>query len=155
MDEVQVVRAGEGVAAPGAPWLFKASARDTAGRFDFMVGTVEYCTGPSLHVHDEQYDAFFVLSGVLTVQAGDDIVELGPGDFISVPPKVPHTFDNVHRGEPPARVVNLMVPGGAIDYFDQRAGLVDPDDEAAAEEAARAHGVTRVGPPLRARLGLP
>jgi mannose-6-phosphate isomerase-like protein (cupin superfamily) len=69
--------------APG--WTWKANGRDNEGRFDFLVSELAYGTGPPLHVHTTQEDTFYVLDGVLTVQLGDDIVELGPGDFGTAP----------------------------------------------------------------------
>jgi quercetin dioxygenase-like cupin family protein len=39
------------------------------------------------------------------------ILDLGPGDFISIPPGVAHTFDNVHNGDGLVRAVNVMTPG--------------------------------------------
>jgi mannose-6-phosphate isomerase-like protein (cupin superfamily) len=31
-------------------------------------------------------DSFFVVEGILTVQLGDEVVELGPGDFATARP---------------------------------------------------------------------
>jgi quercetin dioxygenase-like cupin family protein len=73
---------------------FKATGRDTAGRFDFFVLDVEFLTGPPLHTHTVQEDTFYVLEGVMTVQLGDEIAELAAGDFAFAPPGVPHTFTN-------------------------------------------------------------
>ncbi len=93
------IRADEGQLAFGSPHLFKTTAADTAGRFDFMVATFAPMTGPPLHYHEEQDDTFYVLEGLLTVQAGEEILDLGPGDFLSIPPGVAHTFDNLHNGD--------------------------------------------------------
>ena len=66
--------------APG--WAWKANGRDNQGRFDFLViDHLAYGAGPPLHFHTTFEDSFFVLDGVLTVQLGDDVVELSPGDF--------------------------------------------------------------------------
>ena len=155
MGQVQVRRRGEGTVSRGAAWLFKISGRETDGMFDFMVGEVPYCSGPPLHVHAEQYDTFYVLAGTLTVQAGDELINLEPGDFVTVPPGIPHTFDNVHLEQVPVEVINLMVPGGSIDYFDERAQLLQElGPEGDPSYVARCHGITQVGPSLRTKLGL-
>lgn len=138
----------------GVPWSFKAIGSQTRGRFDFMVGPVGYLTGPPLHVHHEQDDTFFVLDGVLTVQADDEIFELGPGDFVTVPPGVPHTFDNLHADGPPVRAINLMTPGGLHDFFAERTILGESADPAAVQRLADRYGMVTVGPPLRTKLGL-
>ena len=64
---------------------FKATVQATRGRFDFMVGNVPLFSGPPLHVHTDQHDTFYVLDGILTLQVYDEIHELGPGDFVTVP----------------------------------------------------------------------
>src|SRR6185503_10673945 len=97
MEKARVVRAGDGETVKDEPWLFKATGANTQGNFDFMVGEIGYLTGPPLHTHDDHYDCFFVLDGVLAVQAGEDMFDLGPGDFAAVPPGVPHTFDNLRE----------------------------------------------------------
>ncbi len=120
-----------------------------------MVGNIAYLTGPPLHVHREQDDTFFVLEGVLTVQVGDEVFDLGPGDFATVPPGVPHTFDNTQKDQPPVKVCNLMTPGGLDELFRDMTSM----GEAARDPATRAdlmakHGVTMVGPTLSVKMGL-
>jgi quercetin dioxygenase-like cupin family protein len=151
MSSAQVVRASDGETFGDAPWLFKATGALTQGHFDFMVGEVAHFSGPALHTHHAQYDSFYVLSGVLTIQVEEEVFELGPGDFASVPPGVPHTFDNLDAAQGPVRAINLMTPGGLNELF---AKVADPrvDDGERARFAAE-YG-TRQGPPLRVRLGL-
>ena len=138
--------------APG--WTWKANGRDNDGRFDFLVSEVAYGTGPGLHVHAAQEDTFYVLDGLLSVQLGNDIIELGPGDFGTAPPGVPHSFTNT-RANRTCRVINLMTPGIG---FDRYIGTIE---EVAAtgdlDALARFHaeyGVTAVGPSLAEHLGL-
>src|ERR1700728_5453630 len=90
-----LTKADEGQLAFGSPHLSKATASDTAGRFDFMVEAFAPMTGPPLHFHEVQDDTFYILEGLLTVQAGEEVLDLGPGDFLSIPPGVAHTFDNL------------------------------------------------------------
>jgi mannose-6-phosphate isomerase-like protein (cupin superfamily) len=150
-----LVKADEGQLAFGSPHLFKAAAHDTGGRFDFIVETFAPRTGPPLHYHEAQDDTFFVLEGVLTLQAGDEILDLGPGEFISIPPRMPHTFDNVRNGDEPVRAVNVMTPGGLFDTIEDMARVLPgPDHPAGLAEATKRHGTVIVGPPLRVTLGL-
>lgn len=138
--------------APG--WSWKANGRDNEGRFDFLVSEVAYGTGPGLHVHATQEDTFYVIEGVLTVQLGDDIVELGPGDFGTAPPGLPHSFTNADA-ERACRTVNLMTPGVGFDhYIGQIEKVVASGDHAALERLHAQYGVTVVGPSLAERLGL-
>jgi hypothetical protein len=44
------------------------------------------------------------------------VVELGPGDFGTAPPGVPHSFTNA-RVDQACRVVNLLTPGIGFDRY--------------------------------------
>ena len=149
-----LAKAGEGQLALGSPHLFKATASDTAGRFDFLVGTFAPMTGPPLHFHEDQDDTFYVLEGLLTVQAGEDVIDLGPGDFLSIPPGVAHTFDNLHNGDDLVRAINVMTPGGLFPMFEDMARVpAGPEQPDRVKAATRRHGTVIVGPPLRVTLG--
>ena len=153
MGEARIVRNGEGDVYEHL-WRFKQGSL-RGGRFDFMVGEINYLDGPPLHVHREQDDTFFVLEGVLTVQVGDEVFDLGPGDFATVPPGVPHTFGNIRKDQPAVKAVNLMTPGGLDEQFRDMALIgetaSDPDKVAGLREK---HGSTIVGPTLSVKLGL-
>jgi quercetin dioxygenase-like cupin family protein len=152
MAEARIVRSSEGdVYDP--MWVFKQGSI-TGGGFDFMIGAVGYLEGPPLHVHDEQHDTFYVLDGVLAVQVGDDVLDLGPGDFASVPPGVAHTFDNVREDQPPVQVCNLMTPGGLDRLFVDLGALGGDHDPDKLAEAGRNNGVAFVGPTIGEKLGL-
>jgi quercetin dioxygenase-like cupin family protein len=150
-DSARIVRNGEGT--QGLDCVFKATGDDSNGHFDLMVATVGYRSGPPLHTHETQDDSFFVLEGVLAVQAGDDVFDLQPGDFVQVPPGVPHTFDNLRSDQPPVRAINLMTPGG-FDHFMEdlaRTDVAAMTDEVQ-DEMLRTHGVSWVGPPLHEKV---
>ncbi|WP_394827859.1 cupin domain-containing protein [Pendulispora albinea] len=155
MVNAHIVRSSEGEAHEGVPWLFKATARHTQGRFDFLVGTVDYFTGPPLHSHREQEDTFYVLEGILTLQVDDETFDLGPGDFATIPPGVAHTFDNIRNDQPPVKAINLMTFGGFDGFLAEEARLRRQSaDPATFEELAEKYGATILGPPLRVKLGL-
>jgi mannose-6-phosphate isomerase-like protein (cupin superfamily) len=155
MSDGLVVRSTEGTPYSKGPSLWKAGARNTDGRFDFLVMELKYLDGPGLHVHDVQDDTFYVLEGILAVQLGDEILDLGPGDFASAPPGVPHTFANLREDQPPVRVINLMTPGGYEGYFAEFEELDESAvDAAKVQEVGDRYGVVYVGPPLRETLGL-
>lgn len=150
-----VVRSDEGDSPRNTPHLFKARASNTAGRFDFMTGAIAPRTGPPLHFHVHQDDTFYVLDAILTVQVEDDIFDVGPRDFLSVPPRVAHTFDNLRNGDKPVRGINLMTPGGHFDMFNEMGGVgPGPDQADTLREVSARHGTIVVGPPLRVTLDL-
>ncbi len=138
--------------APG--WTWKGNGRDNDGRFDFLVSEVAYGTGPPLHVHATQEDTFYVLDGVLSVQLGNDVAELGPGDFGTAPPGVPHSFTNA-QADQACRAINLMTPGIGFDrYIDQIESVAASGDLDALERLHAQYGVSIVGPSLAERLEL-
>jgi len=140
--------------APG--WMWKANGRDNDGRFDFLViEHLDYGSGPPLHFHKTFEDSFFVLGGVLTVQLGNEVVELGPGDFASAPPGVPHSLTNAHADQSECRAVNLLAPGVGFDrYIDQIDKLAAQGDHEGIERLNAQYDVTIVGPSVAQRLGL-
>jgi quercetin dioxygenase-like cupin family protein len=153
MADARVVRDSEGeVYEP--TWVFKHGSR-TGAPFDFLIGNVAYLTGPPLHMHREQHDTFYVLDGVLKVQVGDEMFDLMPGDFASVPPSVAHTFENIRKDQPPVKVCNLMTPSG-LDGFFVRLTELDPmgKDPVLFARAAEEFGITIAGPTIRDKLGL-
>ena len=150
MAEARIVRSSEGEVYERL-WRFKQGSL-TGGRFDFMIGEVGYLTGPPLHVHRDQDDTLYVLEGVLTVQVRDELFELGPGDFATGPPGIPHTFDNVRRDQKPVKVCNVMTPGGLDAQFRDMAAL--RDDPAKIAQLREKYGTAMVGPTLGVKLGL-
>ncbi|MEW2386247.1 cupin domain-containing protein [Micromonospora sp. NPDC047707] len=152
--EALIVRSSEGTLYRQGPSLFKATGDQTAGRFDFFEMTIEYLTGPGLHWHANQDDTFYVLEGVLTVQCGEEILDLSPGDFITIPPGVPHTFDNTRKDQLPVKVINLMTPGGYHGLFAENEHLAEDADAAERDRINAKYEVTYVGPPLAEKLGL-
>jgi anti-sigma factor ChrR (cupin superfamily) len=140
--------------APG--WTWKANGRDNEGRFDLLIMEhLDYRAGPPLHFHTTFEDSFYVLEGVLTVQLGDDVVELRRGDFATAPPGVPHSLTNAHSGQSNCRVANLLTPGVGFDrYISQIDQLAAKGDHEGMERLNAEFDVTIVGPSVADRLGL-
>ena len=70
-----------------------------------------------LHRHDKEAEAFYVLEGRLSYQAGDDLFELYAGCFIHLPQGIPHAFRI--RGEEPAKFLALTTPSGLLHLYDE------------------------------------
>src|SRR6201994_3849186 len=108
LDGVRVVRAGELDAnTPQTPGMSRAAAITTAraGAEKLWAGTVvihpEAKTGA--HHHGPVESVIYVVSGRARMRWGDRlefIAEAGPGDFIYVPPFVPHQEINADPGSP-------------------------------------------------------
>jgi quercetin dioxygenase-like cupin family protein len=125
---------------------------------DGRVAVIEFLfpqgASPPLHTHPQD-ESYFVLDGRLTIQAGRERFELGPGGTALVPMGVPHTFRVDSDG---ARVLVLSTPAGLEQMV--RDGSVpattptlpppDTPRPSADEliELFRAHGQANLGPPL-------
>jgi quercetin dioxygenase-like cupin family protein len=85
----------------------------------FTLGIIDFAAGRELeaHVHDDEDDAFYILSGELTFVLGCEEVRAPAGTFVLVPPGVEHGFRN--DTSETAQILNLHAPGG----FDRRVGL--------------------------------
>lgn len=109
-DSAETVQDG----AAGLITLLADSARTqgalTANRATLGKGS----PGAPVHFHTGATEMFFVLGGSLRVLLGDRIVTLGAGDFVTVPPRLPHAFAPA-RGEE-ADVLVAFTPG--MDRFD-------------------------------------
>jgi quercetin dioxygenase-like cupin family protein len=88
----------------------------TAGRF----GLVEYRLAPRTggaapHYHQTFSESFYVVSGVLTLYAGDRWQPCGPGDFALASERGVHGFRN--DSDEPATFLILFTPGIAREAF--------------------------------------
>ena len=66
---------------------------------------------PALHCHDTAFENFFIINGRYRIIWGDEgqhSLELGPMDFISIPPNVNRTFLNI--SDETARLLAIIQP---------------------------------------------
>jgi quercetin dioxygenase-like cupin family protein len=98
--------------------------------FSLLVFTVEPGDSIGLHFHKLQSDSFYILEGELEFQVGDRVVVAPAGAFVLAPPNVVHCFRNT--GDSLARVLNIHIPGGFVEYRRELAALraagTEPDD---------------------------
>ena len=132
---------------------FKVSAADTDGALsvcEFSLGPWE--SGPVLHKHDATDEGFFVVTGVLEAQLGDERVQAPAGSFVWVPRGVAHAFAN--GGPEPLHVVSVVTPGGIEALFAEQAAyfatLEGPPDFERLSAMGDRHGAPTLGPPIRA-----
>ena len=75
-----------------------------------------------VHAHEDEYS--YVLEGEVGVQIGDDVRYAQPGDLVVKPRGIPHAFWN--RTDEPARLLEIISPGGFERYFAELAPLLPP-----------------------------
>jgi quercetin dioxygenase-like cupin family protein len=107
--------------------------------------------GPGRHVHTNEDEAIYVVSGVLTVEVGGERFEAGPESLVWMPRGVPHVFANLSDHE--VWTVGVINPPGLEEMFRERddylAALDGPPDVDALMQLAARYGVYPVeGPPL-------
>jgi quercetin dioxygenase-like cupin family protein len=130
-----------------------AEGEDTGGRLTMYKILFPPNSGPPLHVHEREDEAFYVLEGGLNVRMGDEEHEVPAGSFVYQPRGIPHTFRSSSDG---ARVLLFVVPSGFDGYFRALSrpaeamtlpppvGPPSPEQMAAMETALAEHGVTFV-----------
>lgn len=109
---LRVVRAGDRRpdTASGAMVREAAISQALVGAERLWVGYVELPAGMSsaAHHHGECESAIFIISGRARFRMGegyDTTEEAGPGDFVWVPPWIPHIEENASASEPVRMVV--------------------------------------------------
>ncbi|HEY6889573.1 MAG TPA: cupin domain-containing protein [Solirubrobacter sp.] len=137
-------------------WFIANLAEVLVDRDDFSLVRMHSPAGdqPPLHVHAEDDEGFYVLSGSLTLWVGEEEpVTLVPGQFVLAPHGVPHTY---RAGEEGAVSLVTSTPGGFVSFLREAGRVAErpelpvldgpPDVERLARIAA-SHGITLLGPP--------
>lgn len=71
--------------------------------------------GPGPHFHRSMSEAFYVLSGTVSLYNGTDWLDGHAGDFLYVPPGGVHGFRN--QADEPASILILFAPGAPREYY--------------------------------------
>lgn len=140
--EAIVILANEGKALSlrGTQVAYKAEGERPAGGPTVLEFTAAPGFGTGDHVHSQLEEIFYIIEGEFQIRAGDKMLRAKAGDFVLVPPGVPHGFANPSGG--PAKMVLVISPAGAHEhYFEELAELLAkpgaPDAEAIAELRSR------------------
>lgn len=133
------------------PWRVITDGTDSAGIGFGDARIPAGAPGPGRHVHTHEDEAIYVVSGILTVEVGEQRYEAGPETLIWLPRGVPHVFANLGADE--VRTVGVFNSTGLARMFAEQdayfASLTGPPDPAVLLEIGLRHGVHRVeGPPL-------
>lgn len=132
-------------------WITRVAGVDTGGLVTIGEATIPPRTsGPSLHVHSREDEAYLVLEGVLTVQLGEERFSVPAGGLAWLPRGTPHAFANLTDEH--VRVNGLILPAGLEGMFaelaDYMRGVQGPPDESRVAEIESRYGMKTVGPPI-------
>ena len=126
----------------GGSLQFKVASSETAGQL-FIIEHIHMLPGgPSLHLHFSQEEWFYVMEGKVAFQVGDRRLELGPGESVLAPRRVPHTFSSIAAG--PSRMMIAFCPAGKMEQYFRDAA--DPKTPQAEAEYLRRYDMELIGP---------
>lgn len=123
---------------------FKTSAQEGTGLFIVEL-TLHEKGGPGRHLHVDQDEWFYALAGRFVIEVGTDHYELGPGDSVMAPRRVPHVW--AYAGGPHGKLLIVFNPAGGMEAFFRettKANAMPPQDP----NLFRTYGMELVGPPL-------
>lgn len=130
----------------------KIAASQTGSLFSLVEWEESRGWGPPVHVHQREDEAYYVLSGEVTVFVGEERISAPEGTLVYAPRGLPHSL---RIDSDRAKALQFVAPGGfesfLIETFPSATEDIDASDEPAdldriAEAAAR-YGVTILGPP--------
>lgn len=129
------------------PNLVKVSGKDTDARFCMFEYEGFTKMGPSLHLHINQDESFYVLEGQYLFQLGEEKHKLEAGDTIFLPRNIPHTWLQLtSRG----KLMYMVQPAGKMEEFFKKVNsLKGAPSEEELQKIHVEHGMKIVGPPLK------
>lgn len=131
----------------GMRHVYKASSRDTGGRYvSFEIEIPSGCGAPP-HVHAVDSESFYVLDGEILFTDATGTRVARRGEFVFLPSGGMHAFTNA--GDAPARALVVAAPGIEAERFFAEVDARGADVPGPAEVTAMAarHGLTIVPPP--------
>ena len=138
----RVLGAGEGKAGRLASIgvRFMVGAEEAEGGFSLVEHPIPpRALAAPLHRHTHEDEYSFVLEGRVGAQLGDAIVYGEAGDLIFKPRGQWHTFWNA--GDEPARLLEIISPGGFEGYFEELTQLTEPPTPAKVAAIAGRYGL--------------
>ena len=131
---------------------YKVLTAETLGAMFVMEQANAKKGGPSLHLHHDQDELFYIIEGEYIVQVGANRFHLKAGDCVLGPRTVPHAWAFV--GASTGRMLLSYSPAGRMEAFFNdrekngiRKGTYSQTPQDA--ETMRAYGMELLGPPLK------
>jgi quercetin dioxygenase-like cupin family protein len=124
----------------------KVSSKDTDGQLSIFEYTGLDKIGPSLHVHLEQDEIFYVIEGDYRFKVGDTIQIATAGDTVFLPRKVSHTWIQLSNK---GKMLYCLQPAGNMEHFFRKLNnLTKPLTQEEAAQIHKEHGMELLGPGL-------
>jgi mannose-6-phosphate isomerase-like protein (cupin superfamily) len=139
--------------APSPSGMFDTEvvrSSDSEGRlavFIFPPGEHHPYRGAPLHVHHEQDEWIYVLTGEFVAEVGGVRMRLRPGDSLLMPMKIPHRWSVAQDSR--CGAIHLYTPAGLMETeWASVAQSEDPKNQEARKAEFERHGLTLLGEPL-------
>ncbi len=134
---VRLLKHGEGTAliVLGTTQHIKLTGTDTAGAYTLVEEAGPVGSGVPLHVHHNEDETFFVLSGTFKFIVGGDTIIAEVGTTLFAPRDVPHSMEVV--SDTVGRVLTLISPPGLEHMFEALSRLPEDVEMAQAIELCR------------------
>ena len=107
---------------------------DTSGAYCLLDVSLAPGIGVPRHTHTREDETYYVLSGELKVEVGDQSFLLRPGDTLFAPRNIPHQLKNT--GETENRYLLVFSPAGFENFIDATA-VTAPEGASAPTEPPR------------------
>ncbi len=146
----------------GGRVVVKVDSAQTCGRVAQIEADDPRGTAPPVHIHHAEDETFYVISGSMTIFAGDTPIDATAGDFVFVPRGTPHSYLVTSDR---AQLLATFSPAGMEEFFveagvqDDGSGVppaegVFPPPEELVRTLARYNCEVVGPPPTLADLGL-
>jgi quercetin dioxygenase-like cupin family protein len=131
----KIIRNAEGKSLMGGRQTIKLTAADTGGKMATIISLVPAGTGVPYHIHQNEDEAFEIITGELEITLDGKRYVLKTGDIVFMPKLIPHGFKSLQ--DTSMRVT--LIPGGAEQMFVELAELPPgpPDMEKVIQIAGR------------------
>ena len=104
-------------------FTYGVGAAESGGGLSMLEVTIPPRTLIKPHLHTREDEFSLVLAGQISVRQGDETTEGIPaGSWLVKPRSIPHVMWNV--ADEPARILEVVVPGGLERYFEQIAPVL-------------------------------
>lgn len=134
----------------GVSYTTLLSAAASGGSMSIVDSLNPAGSGPPRHIHDNEDEAFVVLTGQCEFWMEGETFIRGPGGTAFIPRGRNHTFRVI--GDSPSRALVILTPGGFEGFFADmaRGQFRIPEDMDKIMVSAAAHHLRFTGPPLGA-----
>lgn len=133
----------------GDTFFTKVATKDTDGDIFVFESSRIKEGGPSHHLHFDQDEWWYVLSGRFVFKIGETQYEAKAGDSVFGPRMVPHSFSKI--GEEEGKLLMFYQPAGKMEDMFQKIGegYTKGFTEEQQDKFREEHGIKRVGPPIK------